>query len=160
MKYSSSNIITFKMVEAFKCTYDISKEKIIERRQNKKEWINIELIELCKQKDVLYKRWKANPNNIEYMNEYKKINNYATKKINQTKNEFYKNKIIECHKDPKKTWLVVNDLLGRKSSNIDDVIIKNMPGMSPINIANKMAASFSENVKKICHECNYEFLLC
>ncbi|XP_037817560.1 putative uncharacterized protein DDB_G0291786 [Lucilia sericata] len=44
------------------------------------------------------------------------------------------------------TWQIINEIIGKKSTNIDDMIIKNFNEVSLHNITNSFAKSFDENI--------------
>lgn len=84
-------------------------------RQNK-PWITAEIIALCKRRDVLYRKWKNNPRSKCYELEYKQFRNTLSKNIQNVKCLFYKNQFFSAKNDPKKTWKLLNEILGRKKN--------------------------------------------
>lgn len=128
-------------------------------RQNK-PWISPEIIALCKTRDTLYKRWRNNPRNKSYELQYKQFRNVLNKNINNIKCEFYKNQFANAKNDPKKTWNILNEILGRKKKSIDEVIINNFPANKTSKaIAEDFSDHFSSQALKIVHSCNSRTLI-
>ncbi|MEL6887054.1 MAG: hypothetical protein AAFP87_21290, partial [Pseudomonadota bacterium] len=120
----------------------VYKAKAIPRN---KPWFDRECNKAFSKKCRLFKKYKANPN------EYNKVrftewNKHYKKLIKFTKNDYNSKLLDECDGDPKKTWTVINKLLGKnKRSNIiklkkDNVIIEDNQILSNI---------FNENFNKV-----------
>lgn len=93
--------------------YSNSKIVCKEREKRKRTaWITRELIENCKERDILYRRWKNNPSNSAYETAYKKVRNLVNKKISRTRDQYYKMKFELARGDPRKTWELINKVLG------------------------------------------------
>lgn len=54
----------------------------------------------------------------------------------------------------RKTWQIINEIIGKKTNSIDKTIRKNFPNESLIDISNNFAHKFDENVQNIIHTCN------
>ena len=77
-----------------------------------------------------YHKKKAIKHNSKYRWEmYKKSRNKVTINIRKTKSEYFVNKIRDCAnvKDPKKSWSLINSLLGKnsKSTHINELKVNN-----------------------------------
>lgn len=132
---------------------EIKNKKISKKRSNN-PWINEEVIKLCDFRDKLYKRWYDNQNNKRYEQEYKTFRNLVNKKIIYEKNNYYKNKFNEYKNDIKATWKLINEIIGKKTANLDDFIIKSFKNQNITDIINKFAVNLNENVRNIIHDCN------
>lgn len=121
-------------------------------------WINDEIVKYCEFRDKLYTKWQNNLKNKKYEKEYKKFRNWVTKKIIFEKNNYYKQKFIENRFDLRATWQIINEIIGKKNSNIDEFIIKNFKNQNLVEILNNFALNFNYNVKKIIHTCDINTL--
>lgn len=127
------------------------------KRSTEHSWITTELKNDCKERDRLYRRYKNNRQNEDYHREYKLCRNELNKKIARTKACFYKQKFQECKNNPKETWKLVNSLLGKKPSNLDDILKKNFANEKDFkDLANRFANTLSSEVLNIVHECNQQ----
>lgn len=152
----NSNDIFNNIKKKFNEIYEKSviKNKKKSKKRSINPWINEKIIELCDVRDKLYKKWKDNENNKRYKQEYKTFRNFVNKKIIYERNNYYKNKFIEHKNYIKATWKLINEIIGKKVSNIDDFIIKNFKNKNTTDIVNKFAVNFNTNVKEIIHDCN------
>lgn len=154
--YSLTNVNDFynKFVQLFKRAYEKSNSKIkTKRRSTAHPWVTTEILNLCRQRDKMYKKWKNNRRCLQYESDYKTFRNFATKQINRIKCEYYKNKFAEYRKDLKNTWKLINNILGKSTNNLDDAIRKNFSSIEPQCIANKFATSLTTEIKSIVHTC-------
>lgn len=118
-------------------------------------WITPDLREKCKQRDELYRRWKNNRLNKSYDAEYKRFRNRVNKEIYMRKSTYYKEKFNHIRSDPRKTWNLINEIMGRKKLSVDEVITKNFPEEKCLStLANKCANNFSNQILRIVHNCN------
>lgn len=140
--------------EKFKNIYENSKT-IISKRKNRvtSPWMTEYLIKSCETRDKLNKKWYHNKNNKQKENEYKKYRNFLNKKLNNAKNLYYKNKFYENRNDIRVTWLIINELIGKKVTNLDETITKNFKNLNITDICNNFAVNFKTNVEKIIHFC-------
>lgn len=127
-------------------------KKISKTRKNN-PWITSELIADCKKRDILYRKWKNNINNKSYENDYKILRNKINKAILIQKSNFYKNQFMEFKTNPRKTWGLINEILGRKKSSIDDTITKNFK-IEFKSLANEFGEFFSSQTANIIHQCD------
>lgn len=126
------------------------------RRQH--TWISLELINLCSKRDGLYKKWKADNTNKEKERAYKSLRNDINKKFRNAKNSFYRNEFKNANGDIRKTWQVINKILGRNKTNTDDQIRKHLKKQDNI-IANEFAENFNKEIQNVMHHCNKKCLL-
>lgn len=97
------------------------------KNRKQKTWMTPDVVRMCKRRDELYRKWKNNQRNQGYENEYKQFRNIVNKNILIAKTNFYKERFSNAKNDPRKTWSVLNELLGRKKRSIDEVIMNNFP---------------------------------
>lgn len=142
------------IVEKFNYIYKNS--KIITRKNKNRissPWITENLIKNCETRDKLYKKWYANKNNKQNESEYKKYRNMLNKKLIYAKNLYYKNKFYENRNNIRVTWQIINELIGKKTTNLDETIKKNFKNLNITDICNNFAINFKKNVEKIMHFC-------
>lgn len=155
----NTNNIFNKIYEKFNNIYENSKAQNTNKKKRKvNPWLNESLLKCCNIRDKLYNKWLNNKNNKQYESEYKKFRNMLNKKLNYAKNFFYKTKFIENRNNIRVTWQLINELTGKKTSNIDKTVIKNFNSENVLDIANKFADNFKNNVNKILHKCDINTL--
>jgi uncharacterized protein YktA (UPF0223 family) len=134
------------------------KQKPGSRRLNK-EWITEELEALISARDKMFRKHKSNPTNKNYRNEYVRFRNIVTFKIRSAKNNYYKRLFHACSGNSRNTWRLINDVMGRGNSSIDDTIMRYMAqDCSHDEILNKFGDQFSRGPIMLRHECNYKAL--
>lgn len=79
-------------------------------------WMNKSLVKCSKKKQKLYNKFLKN-RNIENENKYKNYKYFYQNLLKNEKKQFYSNKIYECKSDIKKTWSVINNIMGRNKSS-------------------------------------------
>lgn len=136
--------------EIYKDSYELKKNV---RKNKHNPWFNNEILYLCKKRDHLHKLWLKQGKSKTLEREYKTFRNQTNKKIIWARNEYYKNKLDDCEKDARKTWSVINEILGKKTANIDEDLVKNMKTNDALQLANKFAEEFNLNVQKAIHNC-------
>lgn len=142
------------IVKCFEDIYNDSYEIKNNVRKNQiNPWFTREIFHICKKRDQLYKQWIAQRENKTAEKEYKLFRNKVNKKIIWAKNQYYKKKLDECEKDARKTWKVINEILGKKTDGIDEFLEKNMKQNNTQHLANKFAEDFNTHVKKAIHDC-------
>lgn len=134
--------------DIYKNSYKTTK---LSKKRSPFPWINEEIIKYCDKRDELRKKYKNNKN-IE--KEYKTFRNFVNKKITYARNNHYRQKFIENRSDLRLTWQLINEIIGKKSNNIDDFIVKSFNNENISNIANNFAKNFSDNVNNIVHNCD------
>lgn len=93
---------------------------------------------------------------MRYRNDYKTLRNAVNLKIRNRKNEFYSNAIEEVRGNLKKTWIKINQIIGRKNKgNRDELIIKHFSAQYSITEMLKgFADEYSNGVKNVIQECS------
>lgn len=148
------------MKEVIQLAYDKAKKKVKAKNERKKEdnpWITNEIIEKMKKRDALFRKWKKWLYSEYYREQYNKLRNEVNHDIKKAKDKYYKGKLQQGKNDGRKTWKVINEIVGRKSkTDIDQTIhtnfIKN--GKSVESVVNEMATEFSEEIKRLKHTCD------
>ena len=125
----------------------------IKRRNNENKWLTVDLIKMCNLRDKLYKTWKNNGNNTTYEMEYKQLRNKINKLLHVKKNNYYYNEFSKSRNNIKLTWKIINNILGKKSNNIDELITKNFKN-EKTNVVDNFSQQFHENTAKIIHKCD------
>ena len=93
-------------------------EKTISISQFKnKPWFNTELKKCVRNKNKAYSEHIRNPcdHNKQKYHALKRTSDY---KIENTKNSYYKNKLLMNYTNFKQIWEVLNTILGRKKTNV------------------------------------------
>ena len=88
--------------------------KKIKIKAYKSDWLSKGILISCRQKNVLFKKYKQNPI-IENEATYKTYKNKLTHIIRQSKKMHFKNKFELYKKDCKKTWNTINEVLKSKN---------------------------------------------
>jgi hypothetical protein len=115
-------------------------------------WINNEIKANIIRKDNLWKELKNNRNNREIRILYNRHRNQLTNMIRKEKRKFYYEKFISITGDIRKTWALIDELIGRKKQKtILQKILDNFQTQENNlhNIANNFNTSFSENITKL-----------
>lgn len=143
------------LLKKFETIYDNS---LITTRKKKKRiskpWITETLIKDCETRDKLYNKWRNNKDNKLFEANYKKYRNHLNKKLSNAKNQYYKNKFFENRANMRITWQLVNEIIGVKTNNIDETILRNFNVTNLNEICDNFAQSFKQNVETKLHICN------
>lgn len=154
----NTNIVYNGIKEEFVKIYDTNTAviNIKERKRIDKTWITAEIRNEIGRRDKAFKTWKATPTNMRYRNDYKTLRNAVNLKIRNRKNEFYSNAIEEVRGNLKKTWIKINQIIGRKNKgNRDELIIKHFSAQYSITEMLKgFADEYSNGVKNVIQECS------
>lgn len=139
------------MAKKFEDIYNKSKKKIKLRRRNvASPWIDKEIMELSYQKGVLFKQCRKNPDNTILKDEFKQLRNKLTAKIRLARKRYYLNQFSACRNNVKKTWGIVNNILGRApTKNIDSTLNEAFPRVSDPELAENFNDHFAESVNKL-----------
>lgn len=140
--------------EHFNKIYETSTIIKKSKKRTTNPWMNEYLIKCCEKMDKLYKKWYLCRKNKNNELEYKKYRNIINKKLNYAKNCYYKNKFFENKSNIRVTWQIINEIIGKKTYNIDENIIKNFKNTNLTDICNLFATNFKENVYQILHKCD------
>lgn len=132
-------------------TSNLQSRKNLQKKRKNNPWITPNLIADCKKRDKLYRKWKNNIRNKSYETEYKVLRNKINKDIIIQKSRYYKKQFIEFKTNPMKTWVLINEILGRKKSSIDETIMNNFKtGFN--SLSNDFAEFFSSQTSNIIHQ--------
>ena len=82
----------------------------------RKDWITIGLAKSCLNRKKLYENWISN-RNISNWNSYSKYSRKLDFLLDKTKFDYFSKKIEENKDDLKRTWRLINNILGRKRQN-------------------------------------------
>mgnify|MGYP003439892850 CR=1 FL=1 len=52
------------------------------------------------------------------------------------------------------TWQIINEIIGKKSNNIDEIIMKNFKHENISTLLKNFSINFNDNVNKLIHNCN------
>ena len=77
-----------------------------------KPWFTNDLKIMCKEKNSIHRKYLRKP--ITFGAEYRRIRNSLNNLLKSRKKQYYKNLLFEYRNNCKKTWSVLNELLGRK----------------------------------------------
>ncbi|VVD04277.1 unnamed protein product [Leptidea sinapis] len=144
--------------DKFNCIYNKCRQiKVVNTNNRNKhcKWIDKRALFMSKQKQKLYRIWKKEQtmeNKIIYNSYRNKTNMY----INYIKNKYYK-KLIEKHFTDSKLWKIINELSGKSSPSIEDVVHKYF-SIPDVALANKFAQEFSSNLKNLGITCCHPIL--
>ena len=134
------------------------KSKCNKSKQNDNPWCTREICKLIKKKCRLYKRFVKNP--TSYRKEvYRKCRNKVTNMIKVAKKEYYEKKFTDNHGNSKKTWDVINSVLGEKSNkktNIKSIKCNNKIVTDKNEICNSLNSFFAN----VGHDINATFEDC
>ena len=78
-------------------------------------WFDTELCSLQKEKRTTYLRF-LRKNNPESQLAYHKIKNHYERLIKTKKSQYFQKLLASCQNDLKRTWSVINDIIGKKTS--------------------------------------------
>ena len=119
-------------------------------------WINKKTSKACEYKEKMYNLWKKDSKNMILKLNYTKARNFANKLINKTKNNYMRQEIYKNMNNSKNLWQIINKMSGRIKSSIDNIILNAFThkNVSPTDIANNFAHTFSQDVKKIIPQCH------
>ena len=127
-----------------------------------KPWLTKEIIKLSKIKNMLFKRLvKNNFKDQELHNKYKQLRNKVTHMIHSSKQKHYQKLLLNSTNDTKKTWNVINDLIGKtktpaqlpeKLNTMDGII------QDPTKIANALNQHFANIGKSENKQIDYKYI--
>ncbi|XP_067614497.1 uncharacterized protein [Eurosta solidaginis] len=148
-----------KILSTFGCIYENALVKHTKKPRKPIDWLTSEIIHLCKKRDSLYNKWKSNPYDRNIEMQYKKFRNHVNKTINKRKNEYYREKFAACRYDIRKTWQVINELIGRKPISTDEMLSRNFIGGDFKSICDTFIITFDNGIKQAVHNCDIKTLI-
>ena len=111
-------------------------------------WLTAGLRQSIRNKNKLYKKFVKRP--ITYGDNYRSYRNMLSRLINLAKNNFYKIKFSECQGDSKKIWRNINNILGKKHANMNNIFKINNNVVTDLNVIsnefNNYFTSIAENI--------------
>lgn len=126
-------------------------------KRNQKPWVTKDIKNDMKLRDKLFSKWKKSNHGTEQSDrmrqEYKAIRNQIIKKISQSKKNYYSSLFSEHKNDIKKTWTIINQIIGKgKSQNLDN-FTKHMK-TDEHTIANSFVDVFTRKPTLSTHNCS------
>ena len=95
------------------------------KKQNKlkprSKWITKAIVTSCSKKELLYKIWKAEPNNQITKTEYKNYVKILNKVINEAKLRFDQEQVQLHSNSPRNLWKIINTKLVKNVKKRDNV---------------------------------------
>lgn len=128
------------------------KVKTISFKKYTRPWMTDELIASVNYKHVLFKHYKQSIIPFNAYNEYK---NKLVKIIRSTKSNFYKSKFNHVRNSTKDSWVVVNEIIGRKKSTNHINVLTSDDGSEitdPSVISNTFCNYFANVAKNLDHD--------
>ncbi len=78
-------------------------------------WMTVELLKSSQHRELLFKRCQGKPKTSRAHSEYTKFTNIHNKMKNSAKQNYYAAELTKFQNDTRKTWKVLNSLIGRKN---------------------------------------------
>lgn len=148
----NANNIYKKIIEEMDNIYDrASYYKQNKNRRKWYPWITNEILDECRQRDRLYKKWYKDRGNKDKESAYKKFRNYVTLRLKKSKTDYYRNKFYISSGNIKNTWNLVNEVLSRNKKGSGNV--EQNFKLKDNEIAEKFADVFQNEVTDIKHVC-------
>lgn len=152
-------------IESFRALTDLIREckgkseykKLIKSRENN-TWINLEVLEMMRERDKIYKKKVNDPNNDHLETQFKSIKNKINNKIKTLKNQYFQNKWREAGSNPRKQWKFINNFLKEKKGDchIEKLRVDNLIINEQIDIVNSLNKHFAGVGESIVREINNE----
>lgn len=129
-------------------------EKLIKYRWNKKPWIDINILNLIKERNRAFKKAKITKN-INDIESYKMLRNNVVRQMKNNKFNFYKKEIDGNKHNSKKMWKTLKQLTGDKRcsySIINEIKFGDKIVTDHKDIANKLNEYFISSIDKIVND--------
>lgn len=144
------------------CITNSTKTIVIKHLKKKKEWITQGIITSIKQRDKLKKQADRNPFDVEALVRYRRYRNMLTHLIKKSKFNFYKNKLLNCGNNAKKTWDLIREATNEQKINtgITSLRENNKLVYDNLSIANTFLEYFSNvgtNLASKIHKNEHSF---
>ena len=139
--FSSFNKI---IIHAYNAAYPMIKRKR-KIKDIEQPYIDNEIKFLIKEKHKLQKKYFRYP--ITYNDEFKRIKNKLAKLIANAKRIYYQNKLTLNKNDPKKSWKIINETMGRntKKNTIENIRVDGeVTESDPQTMANRFNCYFAK----------------
>jgi len=126
-KYTNPNECWSMWKSLFEQTLDKHAPLIHKRiRDSSVPWITPEIKKLMKTRDYHKKKAVKTRSNVHWTN-FRRLRNKVNIELRKSKSNYFREKINDCTKttDPKKSWSIINTLLGKSNrpSNINNLLI-------------------------------------
>jgi hypothetical protein len=109
----------------------------VNTKHKSKPWMSSSLINCCRKKNLLYKRFLQTRTD-EASKRYKKYKNKLTTTLRSCEKQYYSDILAESKNDAKKTWKIINEIINKKkkaSKLPTEFICNNKPITGNLNIA-------------------------
>ena len=127
-----------------------------------KPWLSKGILKSSKVKNRLYKKLvKTNFRNTDLHSKYKQYRNILTHIIDAAKQKYYQKQLFTSKNDSKRTWQVLNDLIGKnkKDAKLPDKLLCNTKTIQdPKEIANTLNKHFAEIGKTNQNEIDFNYI--
>lgn len=80
-------------------------------------WFNNSIYKTMKERDKAYRKMKTSPENPDFKKQFKKLRNQVTKLIRKSKTDISSRRLQAAGNNMKKTWKVINELMGCPSGD-------------------------------------------
>ena len=139
---------TSKLDELYCSSFPIKTKRISRKRMNK-PWLNQRILRLIKEKSDYFKLFRMGIISSRVNNSFK---NSVNKTIQSAKNSYFKNAFDQINSDVRKSWELINRLIGKHStkSEIKQLIINGNSFSNDFDIAE----NFNNFFKNIAQEIN------
>lgn len=139
------------VVKKFRNIYDGSMKRVkLEQRKPGNNWMDQEILELSSEKCTLWNRCKQNPDDRILKEEFRKVRNRLTAKIRLAKKKFHSMQLKQCGQNLRKTWDVVNQIIGKPpKDSVDDFIQKNFGEHNINKLSNEFNRAFVKEVQDL-----------
>ena len=123
--------------------------KVLHFRREKNPWMNTEIKRFIKERNKLCSKYFKKP--ITYGPEYRQCRNKVNNLIKSAKKLYYRNKFLSVQNNSKKTWKILNELLGRGGEKecLNKIMDNNNVTTDEKKIANIMNDHFTNVPLKI-----------
>lgn len=154
-KSKNTNELFNSIYNTFNQIYENSKcEKPKLKRRKPHPWLTDSILQSCYIRDKLYKKWSQNKNNKTNEIIYKNFNNKLNKEILKAKNRHIFLQFLNNKNNIRGTWKIINEVIGKKTKNLDEHIKLSFKDRNMYEIAENFAINFNQNVINIVHPCN------
>ena len=126
-------------------------KRISRKQYANSPWFSKTLKKMYDKKVKLYRAWKQS-NGIQQEVEYKNYLKFYKLQLKTSEVEYYKGLFLNCSKNIKATWKIINSLLGKKQkklNKINSLILNDETITSATEIANTFNEHFSTVAQKL-----------
>lgn len=99
--------------------FPVQTKHIKKRKRNRKPWVSLDMLKLIKTKNKLYKNYLKRSIQANY-DKYKKLRNMVTTRLRRAKRDYYFKKFDSVKNNSKKTWTLINEILGKQKSAVEE----------------------------------------